>query len=77
MPGWTLRPVGPQDLGIYCLAAERFFRETYSHDADHAKVMDLHCADNFAAGIIAVQLSDPDVTCLIAELGSATVGLMQ
>jgi diamine N-acetyltransferase len=77
MQGWTLRSAGPQDVELYRAAADRFFRDTYGHDAHHAKVMDQHCGDNFGAGIIAAQLSDPDVTALIAELGSATVGLAQ
>ncbi len=77
MPDWTVRPAGPQDVESYRVAAERFFRETYGHDAHHATIMDRHCADTFAAGIIAAQLSDPDATSLIAELGSATVGLAQ
>jgi diamine N-acetyltransferase len=77
MPGWTIRPCGSQDVEVYRVAAERFFRETYGHDAHHAKVMDKHCVENFAASTIASQLSDTDVTCLIAETGAATVGLVQ
>lgn len=77
MPGWTLRPAGPQDVEIFRAAAERFFRETYGHDAHHATVMDRHCADTFAADTIAAQLADPEVTSLLAEAGSATVGLAQ
>jgi diamine N-acetyltransferase len=77
MQGWTLRSAGPQDVEIYRAAADRFFRDTYGHDPHHAKVMDQHCVDNFGADIISAQLSDPDVFALIAELGSAPVGLAQ
>ena len=77
MAGWTLRPAGLADVEAYRAAAERFFRETYGHDAYHAQVMDRHCADTFDAKSIAAQLADPDVSGLIAELGSATVGLAQ
>jgi diamine N-acetyltransferase len=77
MPGWTLRPAGPQDVEAYRAAADRFFRETYGHDAHHAQVMDRHCADTFAADIIAAELADPYVTGLLAKLGDATVGLAQ
>ncbi len=77
MTGWTLRHAGPEDVEIFRAAAERFFRETYGHDAHHATVMDRHCIDTFGAAPIAAQLADPDVSGLIAALGSATVGLAQ
>jgi ribosomal protein S18 acetylase RimI-like enzyme len=74
---WTIRFATPHDAAPYAQAAEQFFRQTYGHDAGHAAVMDRHCAETYASRAIAVQLEDPAVTALIANVGAAMVGLAQ
>jgi diamine N-acetyltransferase len=74
---YVIRPVGPDDSGVFAEAAERFFRQTYGHEAAHAAVMDSHCAQTFAPGKIRAQLGAPDVTALVAEVGAVILGLAQ
>ncbi|MCX7287855.1 MAG: GNAT family N-acetyltransferase [Rhodobacterales bacterium] len=73
----AIRRVGPGDAGRYAQAAERFFRQTYSHEAGHAAVMDSHCAQTYAPGNIRAQLAAADVTALVAEQEGVILGLAQ
>jgi diamine N-acetyltransferase len=67
----------PDDAARYAAAAERFFRQTYGHDAAHAAVMEAHCAQTYSPARIAAQIAAPDVTALVALSGAEIVGLAQ
>ena len=78
-PPPTIRRAGPADAGALARFAARTFRETYAppHGDGAASEVDAYVAAHFAPAHQAVELADPALCTLLADVGGAIVGYAQ
>jgi ribosomal protein S18 acetylase RimI-like enzyme len=72
----TVRRAVLADAAPLAALAESTFRETFAAD-NSPEDMDLHCAQNFGAGIQAREIADPQLLTFLAEVEGALVGFAQ
>jgi ribosomal protein S18 acetylase RimI-like enzyme len=72
----VIRPAKPSDAASLSVIAERTFRDTFAVDNSEENI-NLHCARKFGAEIQSEEISDPQMTTLLAEVGSELVGFAQ
>ena len=71
-----IRPATFSDATSLAALAERTFRETFAVD-NSGENIDLHCAAKFGAEIQGQEISDPQMTTLLAEVAGELVGFAQ
>lgn len=72
----VIRPAKMSDAATLAALAERTFRETFAAD-NSAENINLHCARRFSAEIQAQEMSDPQLTTVLAEVAGELVGFAQ
>lgn len=72
----VIRPATLSDAATLAALAERTFRETFAAD-NSGENINLHCAQKFGAGIQGEEISDPQLTTLLADVDSELVGFAQ
>ena len=72
----VIRPAKSSDAASLAAIAERTFRETFAIDNSEENI-DLHCARKFSAEIQGEEISDPQLTTLLADVGGELVGFAQ
>ena len=71
-----IRPAKSSDAPSLAAIAERTFRETFATDNSEDNI-NLHCARKFSAEIQGEEISDPQLTTLLAEVTGELVGFAQ
>ena len=72
----VIRPAKSSDAAPLTAIAERTFRETFAIENSEENI-DLHCARKFSAEIQSEEISDPQLTTLLAEVVGELVGFAQ
>jgi ribosomal protein S18 acetylase RimI-like enzyme len=72
----AIRPATLSDAASLAALAERTFRETFAA-YNSAENVNLHCARNFSAEIQGQEISDPQMTTLLAEVAGELAGFAQ
>ena len=72
----VIRAATLADAAPLTAIAERTFRETFTVDNSEENI-ELHCAQRFSAEIQSEEISDPQMTTLLAEVASELVGFAQ
>lgn len=72
----TIRPANSSDAASLAAIAERTFREAFAADNSEEDI-NLHCAQKFGAEIQSGEISDPQLTTLLAEVAGELVGFAQ
>lgn len=72
----VIRPAKPSDAASLAALAERTFRETFAAD-NSAENINLHCAQRFSAEIQGREISDPQLTTVLAEVAGELAGFAQ
>jgi len=72
----TIRPANSSDAASLAAIAARTFREAFAADNSEEDI-NLHCAQNFDAEIQSGEISDPQLTTLLAEVAGELVGFVQ
>jgi diamine N-acetyltransferase len=71
-----IRPAKSCDAASLAAIAERTFRETFAVDNSEENI-NLHCARKFSAETQSEEISDPQMTTLLAEVAGELVGFAQ
>ena len=71
-----IRQANSSDAASLAAIAERTFREAFAADNSEEDI-NLHCAQKFGAEIQSAEISDPQVTTLLAEVAGELVGFAQ
>ena len=71
-----IRPAKSSDAASLAAIAERTFRETFAADNSEENI-NLHCAQNFSVEMQSEEISDPQLTTLLAEVVGELVGFAQ
>lgn len=71
-----IRPANSADAASLAALAERTFRETFGADNSEENI-NLHCSRKFSADIQGGEISDPQLTTLLAEVAGELVGFAQ
>jgi hypothetical protein len=72
----AIRPARSSDAASLAAIAERTFRETFAADNSEENI-NLHCAQKFSAEIQGGEISDPQLSTLLAEVAGELVGFAQ
>jgi ribosomal protein S18 acetylase RimI-like enzyme len=72
----VIRPAKASDAASLAAIAERTFRETFAVDNSEEDI-NLHCARKFSVEIQSEEISDPQLTTLLAEVVGELVGFAQ
>lgn len=72
----VIRPANFSDAASLAAIAERTFRETFAADNSEENIS-LHCAQKFSAEIQGEEISDPQMSTLLAEVAGELVGFAQ
>lgn len=72
----VIRPAKLSDAASLAAIAERTFRETFAADNSEENI-NLHCAGKFSAAIQGKEISDPQLTTLLAETAGELAGFAQ
>jgi diamine N-acetyltransferase len=72
----VIRPARLSDAAALAALAERTFRETFAAD-NSGENISLHCARKFSAEIQGKEISDPQMSTLLAEITGELVGFAQ
>lgn len=72
----AIRPARSSDAASLAALAERTFRETFAADNSEENI-NQHCARKFSAEIQGAEISDPDMTTLLAEVAGELAGFAQ
>ena len=72
----AIRPAKSSDAAALAAIAERTFRETFAAD-NTGEDINLHCARKFSAEIQGEEISDPQMSTLLAEVAGELVGFAQ
>lgn len=71
-----IRPAKSSDAASLAAIAELTFRETFAVDNSEENI-NLHCAQKFSAEMQGEEISDPQMTTLLAEVAGELVGFAQ
>jgi ribosomal protein S18 acetylase RimI-like enzyme len=71
-----IRPAGLTDAAALAALAERTFCQTFASNNSEENI-NLHCAQRFSAEIQGNEISDPQMSTLLAEVAGELVGFAQ